>query len=283
MSIQLKDVNFIYSKDTVYETKALQNINLTIEDGESVGIIGHTGSGKSTFMQLLNGLLKPSSGDVVINSINTTNNKVELINLRKSVGLVFQYPEYQLFEETVYKDIEFGPRNLGLDDSDVEARVIEAMELVGLDYKALKDRSPFDLSGGQKRKVAIAGVLAMKPNILLLDEPTAGLDPNAKNELIDLLKKIKEQWNITLIFISHSMDDVTRLAERVIVFSEGKIVLDGTKGEVFKNVELLENIGLDVPQVSKITAEMNNCGWDVGDSLMSVEELSRLILEKIKC
>ncbi len=283
MSIQLKDVNFIYSKDTVYETRALKDINLTIKDGESVGIIGHTGSGKSTFMQLLNGLLKPFSGDVVVNDINTTDSKMNLINLRKSVGLVFQYPEYQLFEETVYKDIEFGPKNLGLDDKEAETRVLEAMKLVGLDYEVLKDRSPFDLSGGQKRKVAIAGVLAMKPSILLLDEPTAGLDPNAKEELLELLKRIQEEWKITLIFISHSMDDVVDLADRVIVFDEGSIVLDGPKNEVFKNVELLESIGLDVPQISKITAELKENGWNVTDSLIDVEALSKLVVEKIKC
>ncbi len=283
MSIQLKDVNFVYSADTVYETKALKNITLSIEDGESVGIIGHTGSGKSTFMQLLNGLLKPTSGDVIINSINTKDNKTDVITLRKFVGLVFQYPEYQLFEETVYKDIEFGPKNLGLSDEETKERIMEAMALVGLDFDTLKDRSPFDLSGGQKRKVAIAGVLAMKPSILLLDEPTAGLDPNAKEELIELLKRIKEEWKITLIFISHSMEDVTNLADRVIVFSEGEIVLDDKKRAVFNKVKLLEEVGLDVPQVSKITSELISCGWHIEDPLISVDELSELIIGRIQC
>ncbi len=284
MSIQLKDVNFIYSPDTVYETKALRDINLTITAGESVGIIGHTGSGKSTFMQLLNGLLKPTTGDVIINSVNTKDNKTDVITLRKDVGLVFQYPEYQLFEETVYKDVEFGPKNLGLSEEEAKLRVEEAIKLVGLDYEKLKDRSPFDLSGGQKRKVAIAGVLAMKPSILLLDEPTAGLDPHAKEELIELLKKIKEEWNITVIFISHSMEDVTNLADRVVVFSEGEIVLDDEKNKVFSNVKLLERVGLDVPQVSKITSELMNNGWDINDdSLISIDDLSKVIVRRIQC
>ncbi len=283
MSIQLNNVSYIYGKDTVYQTLALNDINLDIKDGEIVSIIGHTGSGKSTLMQLLNGLLKPTQGTVKINSIQTDIDKKALNNLRKSIGLVFQYPEYQLFEETVYNDIAFGPKNLGLSDDEVDKAVKDSMEIIGLNYDEFNDKSPFDLSGGQKRKVAIAGVLAMKPKILLLDEPTAGLDPAARDELIEILKKIYAVNNITLIFISHSMEDVLSLAQRIIVLDKGSIILDGKKEEVFSNVELLEKAGLDIPQNVKILFNLIQNGWITDKFLFDTSELKNFILENIKC
>ena len=234
--------------------KALDNISFEIKDRDFVGLIGHTGSGKSTLIQHLNGLIKPSSGEIYINDFNITEKNQNLTEVRKRVGIVFQYPEYQLFEETVEKDIAFGPSNLNLSDEEIAIRVKESMEAVGLDYEEYKDKSPFDLSGGQKRRVAIAGVIAMKPELLILDEPTAGLDPGGRDEIFDLIKKLHEESNMTIILSSHSMDDMAKIAKTIIVMNHGKIEFMGTPREIFNNhAPRLKEIGLDIPQVLELS------------------------------
>ena len=247
MSIRLENVNYIYGEGSGQEKWALKNINLTIHDREFIGIVGHTGSGKSTLTQLLNGLEKPSSGTIYYNDEDIQADGYERRKLRQKVGLVFQYPEHQLFEVSVIKDVEFGPRNLGLSNLDVEKRSFDALKQVGLSDDLL-DVAPFALSGGQKRRVAIAGVLAMQPEVLILDEPTAGLDPAGRTEILELLKKLHEENNITVILVSHSMDDVARYAGRILVMNQGELVLDGEPQKVFRYRDELRKIGLDVPQ-----------------------------------
>ncbi|MCX7615759.1 MAG: energy-coupling factor transporter ATPase, partial [Clostridiales bacterium] len=223
MPIKIENLTYVYMPNTPFEKKALDDINLEIEDGEFIGLIGHTGSGKSTLIQQLNGLLKPTSGKVYIDDISITDKGISLKNVRQKVGIVFQYPEHQLFEETIYKDIAFGPTNLGLSHEEIEKRVKRAMDFVGLDFETYKDRSPFELSGGQKRRVAIAGVLAMEPKVLILDEPTAGLDPKGRDEVLKQIKRMHKEYKMTIIMVSHSMDEVAQLADRLIVLDKGKI------------------------------------------------------------
>lgn len=300
MSIKIVDLTHIYDKNTPNETIAVDHINIEMETGEFIGLIGHTGSGKSTLIQQMNGLLKPSSGEIIVSGYNITeglestvkkgkrSNKTEvkerkrrLIEVRKRVGLVFQYPEYQLFEETVEKDIAFGPRNLGLDETEILNRVKDAMTVVGLEYEAYKDRSPFELSGGQKRRVAIAGVLAMKPEVLILDEPTAGLDPRGRDEILNQIKKLHERDQITVIIVSHSMEDMAKIANRLIVMNKGAIVLDGEPKNVFKHIDLLEEIGLAVPQISYLIRSLRAQGFELDDEIITVEEAKHAIIKHI--
>ncbi|HHV78029.1 MAG TPA: energy-coupling factor transporter ATPase [Firmicutes bacterium] len=251
MSIELKDVSFYYFPGTPMEVKALDGVSLSIEDGESVGIMGPTGSGKSTLVQLMNGLLKPSAGEVLVDGINLSSKGTNLKSLRQRVGLVFQYPEHQLFEETVLADVCFGPRNMGFPPDKAEIMAREALRAVGVDEK-LFHRSPFELSGGQMRRVAIAGVLAMSPNTLILDEPTAGLDPRGRNGILGRIVRLHEERKITVILVSHNMEDIARVAKRVIVLSKGKVVMDGSTRSVFSEVEALHEVGLGVPQVTEL-------------------------------
>ena len=282
MSIIIKDLDFTYNPDSPFESKALKNINLEIGEHEFIGLIGHTGSGKSTLVQMLNALLLPTSGTVEIDGSLTTSKSKNLKEIRQKVGLVFQYPEYQLFEDTIALDIAFGPKNLGLDEAEVEQRVREAMELVGLDYESMKDQSPFDLSGGQKRRVAIASVLAMKPKYLILDEPTAGLDPAGRDNILSEIKELyNRDDNITIIIVSHSMEDIAKLADRVIVMHLGEVFADDHPRKVYARDEELEKIGLDVPQITKATKLLKEKGYDFEDTIITVEEAFEAIL-KIK-
>lgn len=284
MSIKIENLTHIYMPKTPFEKKALDEINLVIEDGEFLALIGHTGSGKSTLIQHLNGLLEPSSGRILVDDIDITNKETKLTDIRKKIGLVFQYPEYQLFEETIEKDIAFGPNNLGLSEEEVSERVKKSMEMVGLDYETYKDVSPFDLSGGQKRRVAIAGVIAMEPKVLILDEPTAGLDPKGRDDILDQIKTLHEKYKMTIVLVSHSMEDVGKLAERIVVMNKGKIALMGKPAEIFKEVETLENIGLAVPQVTYLMRALREKGFNVSDEVFTVEqgskELLRVLLKK---
>jgi energy-coupling factor transport system ATP-binding protein len=277
MPVEIKNLNHIYMKDTIFQHKALNDVSLTIEDGEFIGLIGHTGSGKSTLIQHLNALLKPTSGNIIIDGIDITAKGVALKKIRQTVGLVFQYPEHQLFEETVAKDVAFGPENLGLSNEEIEIRVKEALTLVGLDYDILKDVSPFELSGGQKRRVAIAGVLAMKPKVLILDEPTAGLDPKGRDEILGEIKRLHETQKITVILVSHSMEDIAKLVDRIIVMSKGKIVLTDTPRKVFMQAEMLKNIGLDVPEVTQLINELNKKGLGLKDCISVDEAFDELV------
>ena len=282
MSIKIENLTHIYMPKSPFEKIALDNINIEINDGEFLAIIGHTGSGKSTLIQHINGLLKPNSGKILIDDVEVSSSKDSLIHVRKKVGLVFQYPEYQLFEETVEKDIAFGPRNLKLDEEEIQRRVINSMEMVGLDYKTFKDYSPFDLSGGQKRRVAIAGVIAMEPKILILDEPTAGLDPKGRDDIISQIKTLHSNYGMTIIIVSHSMEDVAGFAERIVVMNEGKIALEGKPSEVFKELELLESIGLAVPEVTYLMKKLREKGFNVSDEVYTIEQAKKEILTLLK-
>ena len=253
MSISVRNLNYVYNPGMPGETVALNDVSFDVADGTILGIIGHTGSGKSTLLQHLNGLIKPTSGEVYINGECITDGKVKMTDIRRKVGLVFQYPEYQLFEETVRKDVAFGPKNLGLDEEEQEARVKKAISLVGLDYEEIKDLSPFELSGGMKRRVAIAGVIAMDPKILILDEPTAGLDPSAHRDILAMVRRIHDEMGIILIFVSHNMGDIAEMSDRVMVMSDGKVALEGTPAEVFSQSERLAEMGLGVPPAREIT------------------------------
>ncbi|MDI9477047.1 MAG: energy-coupling factor transporter ATPase [Natronincolaceae bacterium] len=282
MSIEVENLTYIYNPGSPFETKALEDVNVEIKSGEFVGLIGHTGSGKSTLVQHLNGLIKPTSGKIVVNGIDITDKTVKLSDIRRKVGLVFQYPEHQLFEETVYKDIAFGPQNLGLTETEIDERVREAMELVKLPFDELKDRSPFELSGGQKRRVAIAGVFAMKPEVLVLDEPTSGLDPRTRDEVLEEIKTLHDRYKNTVILVSHSMEDVAKLVERIIVMHNGKIIFQGTPRDVFKEVETLESIGLGVPQISYLIRALREKGINLKDDIFTVEEAKKEILKWIR-
>jgi len=252
MSIEVRNLNFIYSPGMPGETVALSDVSFDVPDGEVLGIIGHTGSGKSTPLQHLNGLMKPSSGEIYVDGQCITDGKAKMTDIRRKVGLVFQYPEYQLFEETVARDVAFGPKNLGMDEAEIEERVRDAIGLVGLDYGEIKDMSPFELSGGMKRRVAIAGVIAMGPKILILDEPTAGLDPAAHRDILAMVRRIHDEMGIILIFVSHNMADIAALSDQVIVLSEGAIALRGTPAEVFSQRERLETMRLGLPPAREI-------------------------------
>lgn len=282
MSIKVENLTHVYMPKSPFEKVALDNINFEIEDGDFVALIGHTGSGKSTLIQHLNGLLKATSGNIIVDNMDLSDKKTKLSDIRKKVGLVFQYPEYQLFEETIEKDIEYGPRNLGLEQEEITIRVKRAMEMVGLDYEKYKDLSPFELSGGQKRRVAIAGVIAMEPKVLILDEPTAGLDPHGRDEILAQIKKLHEQYKMTVILVSHSMEDVAKIANRVIVMNKGKIALDGTVAEVFKEIDILENIGLAVPQVTYLIKALRDKGFNISDDIFTIEDAKNALVKILK-
>jgi len=280
MLIELNNVSHVYQDEN--NVKALKNINLEISKGEFIGIVGHTGSGKSTLVQLFNGLIIPSSGNVKVNGKNITNQKSNLKETRRHVGLVFQYPEHQLFEESVYQDIAFGPKNLGLKKDEIEERVKEVMGLVGLDYDEFKDRSPFNLSGGQQRKVAIAGVLALKPDVLVLDEPSAGLDPQGRKQLAELLQYLYRELNMTIILISHRMEEIAELSSRVIVMHQGEIVIDDNPIEVFSKEQKLHKLSLDLPQITEILHRLAEKGLDVNTDLFSISEASTEIIKALR-
>jgi energy-coupling factor transport system ATP-binding protein len=279
MSIKIENLSYIYDEGMPFETIAVNNISLSIEQGEFIGLIGHTGSGKSTLIQTINGLLKPSKGKVFINEIDLTSKKVKKSVIRKKVGLVFQYPEYQLFEETIYKDIAFGPKNLNLKVDEIDIRVREAMRLVGLDFELLNNVSPFELSGGQKRRVAIAGVLAMNPEILILDEPTAGLDPKGRDEILSQIKLLNKEKGVTIVLVSHSMEDVAKLVDRLIVLDKGEKILDGDVRTVFKEYELLTSIGLGVPQVTELINKLSLRGFNIDKTVLNLNEAKDVIIQ----
>ena len=251
MSIKIENLTHVYMPKTPFEKKALDNVNLTIEDGEFLALIGHTGSGKSTLIQHLNGLLEPSSGRILVDEVDITSKEVKLTDIRKKIGLVFQYPEYQLFESTVYKDISFGPKNMGLSEDENDNRVKKAADFVGLKPDML-NKSPFDLSGGEKRRVAIAGVMAMEPEILILDEPAAGRDPRGRDMIADMISSYRKTTGSTVIIVSHSMEDVAKSADKVLVMNKSEVEMFGTVNEVFSKVERLADIGLNVPQLTQI-------------------------------
>ena len=273
MSIVIEHLNYVYMQGGPYETKALDDVSLTIHDGEFVGLIGHTGSGKSTLVQHLNGLILPTSGQITVDGMDLADKNTDKRAIRRRVGLVFQYPENQLFEETVAKDIAFGPKNLGLDEAEIDRRVLTAMRRVALDYDKLSQRSVFELSGGQMRRVAIAGVLAMEPQTLVLDEPCAGLDPKGREEILGLISDLHRESGATIVMVSHSMDDVAALAERVIVMNHGKVAMDGAPREVFSRGEELRAIGLDVPQAVELAQKLREKGFDVPEGIYKIEEV----------
>ncbi len=277
MSIEVRNLTHIYSEGLPHESVAIDDVSFDIRDGEFVGIIGHTGSGKSTLLQHLNGLLKPGSGTIVIDGVDITGPKVAMREIRRKVGLVFQYPEYQLFEETVAKDVAFGPSNLGLSDEEIDKRVKQAIELVGLDYEAIKDISPFDLSGGQKRRVAIAGVIAMKPQVLILDEPTAGLNPKAHADILDMVSTIHEKESNIIIFVSHNMNDIARMSNRILVMDHGKIAMNGTPGEVFSKGDELKEMGLALPDSMEFINRLRARGMNIENNCMTIPDLADAI------
>lgn len=282
MSIEVKNLTCIYDEGMPFENRALDDISFKIEDNDFVGLIGHTGSGKSTLIQHLNGLIKPTSGQIYINDFEITQKDINLTEIRKRVGVVFQYPEYQLFEETIEKDIAFGPKNIGLDENEINKRVKISMEAVGLDYEEYREKSPFELSGGQKRRVAIAGVIAMDPEVLILDEPTAGLDPGGREEIFALIKKLHKDRNITVILSSHSMDDMARLVKTLIVMNRGKIEFMGNPREIFNNnAGRLKEIGLDIPQVLELAIKLREKGFDIRKDIITPEEAKDEILRVI--
>lgn len=270
--LEVKNLSHIYSQGTPFEKVAIDNINLKIEKGEFIGLVGHTGSGKSTFIQHLNGLLKPTSGEVYVQGKSISGARMNLVEVRQKVGLVFQYPEHQLFEETVEKDIAFGPMNLGLTNDEIEVRVKDAMRSVGLSYEEYKDSSPFELSGGQKRRVAIAGVLAMEPEILILDEPTAGLDPMGSREILDEIVNIYKEREITIVLVSHNMEDVAKYTSRMVVMSAGRVVMDGSPRELFSKEEELKSYGLAVPQIRSLLNQLKDKGLNVNVDAITVDE-----------
>ena len=282
MQIVVKDVNYVYSAKTPFERHALKGVNLTINEGDFLGIIGHTGSGKSTFIMHLNGLFKLQSGEIDVFDIKLVpdkKNKSDLRRLRGTVGMVFQYPEYQLFEDTVEKDVAFGPKNMGLDDEEVRRRVKRAIELVGLDYEDIKDRAPFELSGGQKRRVAIAGIIAMQPRVLILDEPTAGLDPYGKEQILSLITHLKKECSPTVIVISHDVDEITRFASRIVVFNDGKVMFDLPMNELFRHADELHAVGLEIPKAVRIAEKLKKRGVELEGDIVSLNDLLRAIVK----
>ncbi len=280
MPIILDKVNYSYSQGTAYQIQALKDINLKIEDGQFIGIIGHTGSGKSTLIQHLNGLIRATSGTIYFNGEDIYDEDYNMKELRNKVGLVFQYPEHQLFETTIFDDVCFGPKNQGLDKKTMELRAFEALHNVGFPDD-LYDQSPFDLSGGQKRRVAIAGVLAMKPQVLILDEPTAGLDPAGRDEILGLISKMHKELGITVILVSHSMEDVAKYVDRIIVMNSGEVMYDGMPKEVFRHYKELEAVGLAAPQVTYLMHELQEKGLDVDIDATTVEEAKSSILSAL--
>ena len=280
MPIEVKNLTHIYMEGTPFEARALDSVSLSIRDGAFIGVIGHTGSGKSTLIAHLNALDRPEPGTVFVNGMDLGAKDADLAKVRRTVGLVFQYPEYQLFEETVAKDVAFGPRNLKLPEDEVQARVRRAMEMVGL-AERYSDRSPFDLSGGQKRRAAIAGVLAMEPSILILDEPAAGLDPVGRREMLDLVKRIHKAGT-TVVMVSHSMDDVGRLCDRLIVLEHGHVAFTGTPAEVFRHGDELRAIGLDVPECARLAAALREKGFSLPEDIYSYDDVRSALLKMLK-
>ena len=278
--IELKNVSCIYSENGPFETTAVENISLKIEKGRFYGLIGHTGSGKTTLVQLISGLLKPTSGEILIDGVNIADKKIKTKDVTGKVGLVFQYPEYQLFEETVFEDVAFGPRNLGFDEEEVKEKVVSALKTVGLSEKHYK-KSPFELSGGQKRRVAIAGVLSMEPDVLILDEPTAGLDPKGRDDILEEIKKLHEEKGITVILVSHSMEDVAKTCEKVIVINGGKIAMCGDTKEVFEESEELAKMGLSIPQISKVLTALREKGVKIPEGIFTVEAAAEAIISML--
>lgn len=281
MAINIEHLSHVYGDDTTLAVKALDDINLTIPDGQFVGIIGHTGSGKSTLMQHLNGLLKGSSGRILFDGRDIYAKDYQLKELRRQVGLVFQYPEHQLFEIDVFSDVCFGPKNLGLSKEEIEERATNALKAVGMP-KEYYNQSPFDLSGGQKRRVAIAGVLAMNPKVLILDEPTAGLDPQGRQEILDLIKSLQTESKMTILLVSHSMEDVADYVDRIIVMNHGRIAFDGAPKEVFAHYKELEEMGLACPQVTYVMHDLKEKGFDVDINATTVEEAKNSILRALR-
>ena len=277
MGIKAVNLNYIYGQGTAFEQYALKNVNFEIRDGEFVGLIGHTGSGKSTLIQHLNGLLKATSGEIYVNGENIYAPGYDMRALRSKVGLVFQYPEHQLFEVDVFSDVCFGPKNQGLSKAEIEGRAKEALALVGLD-ESFYSQSPFELSGGQKRRVAIAGVLAMEPQVLILDEPTAGLDPRGRDEILDQIDRLHSEKRITIILVSHRMEDVAKYADRLLVMNHGEKLFDGPPKEVFKHYKELEEVGLAAPQITYIVQDLRSRGIDIDDNITTIAEAKNAIL-----
>ncbi len=278
MSIEVKGLEHIYSKDRPDEHLALSDVSFSVEDGEVLAIIGHTGSGKSTLLQHLNGLLKPTKGQVIVDGFDVGKSKEDARAARRKVGLVFQYPEYQLFEETVRKDVAFGPKNLGASEAEIEMLVDTSLKLVGLDPCEVGEKSPFELSGGQKRRVAIAGVIAMKPAVLVLDEPTAGLDPGSHRDILNMIRNIHEKEKNIVIFVSHNMDDVAEMADKVLVMDKGRQVMLDVPEVVFSKVDELKAMGLDVPKASKMARTLRKSGFDMPDNILFMDQLCEEIL-----
>ena len=282
MSISVKDLRYTYNPGMPGETVALDGISFDVPDGTMLGIMGHTGSGKSTLLQHLNGLIKPDSGEIYIDGQCITDGKTHMTEIRRRVGLVFQYPEYQLFEETVAKDVGFGPKNLGLSEDEINERVKRAIGLVGLDYEEVKDMSPFELSGGMKRRAAIAGVIAMEPEVLILDEPAAGLDPATHRDIISMIRRIHEESGSIIIFVSHNMADIADMSDRIIVMSGGRIALEGTPEEVFSHEDELASMGLGLPPAREIVNELNAAVPDLESRALTMEEAAEDIRKYLK-
>jgi energy-coupling factor transport system ATP-binding protein len=276
--ITVEKLSYFHGKDTPYEIKALDGIDLKIQKGMITGLIGHTGSGKSTLVQMFNGLLRPHEGKVLLDGEDIWKRPKDIRKIRFRVGLVMQYPEYQLFEETIYKDIAYGPKNMGLGESEIDERVREAAEFAGLDAELL-EKSPFDLSGGQKRRAAIAGIIAMRPELLILDEPAAGLDPRGRDSIFQNIAEYQKKSGSTVLIVSHSMEDMARYCDRLIVMSGGRIMLEGDCREVFSHAELLESVGLDIPQITKLTLMLNERGIELDSSVYTVEEAFEKIIK----
>lgn len=277
MSITVENLTYTYSKGMPNETRALEDVSFRLEPGEFAAIIGHTGSGKSTLVQQLNGLLRPDSGKITVGEVCITNPSTKMTEVRRKVGLVFQYPEYQLFEETVAKDVAFGPKQVGITGEELERMVADSIRLTGLDYEEVKERSPFELSGGQKRRVAIAGVLAMKPEILILDEPTAGLDPSAHRDVLDLIRRIHRQEDMTILLVSHNMGDIAELADRVLVMNRGRLVMNGTPAEVFARGEQLREMGLGQPPATEFMERLKERLPGIDAASLSIEDAAKEI------
>ncbi len=279
--LETQDLTYIYSQGSPFEKTAVDHVNIKIEEGEMVGVMGHTGSGKSTLIQHFNGLLKPSSGKILLDGQDIWADKTKIRDVRFQVGLVFQYPEYQIFEETVYKDIAFGPKNMGLDDAEIKRRVLETAHDIGLDEELL-NRSPFDLSGGQKRRVAIAGVMAMNPKVLVLDEPTAGLDPAGRDMILSHIKAYHKRVGNTVLIVSHSMEDIAGFADKILVMNKGKLFCYDDTEKVFSRAEEISEIGLDVPQITKVFLELKKHGLDFGKDVYTVEYAKKLLINAKK-
>lgn len=280
MSIKVEHVSYIYGRGTAFEKKALDDVSLELPDGQFLGIIGHTGSGKSTLIQHLNGLIRATSGTISYNEENIYQEGYSMKKLREKVGLVFQYPEHQLFETDVFTDVCFGPKNQGLSTEEIEARAVEALKQVGIKEKYYR-KSPFELSGGQKRRVAIAGILAMHPQVLILDEPTAGLDPRGRDEILDQIQKLHQERKITVVLVSHSMEDIARYVERMIVMNKGQVMYDGTPREVFSHYKELESMGLAAPAVTYVVKKLEEKGFAIDTSATTVEEAKEAILKAL--